>query len=259
MIFDSFDTIPVFNVTTLAYVDGVVAGATSIDTATQAYLDGILGLTVNINSMVHGISPETTITTPAYVFGSYDSHCSSLCYVCGFGNSNVSTNAYVGGALSATPVSVDAYIYPLGRDTVSIPAFLNAEVFIGPDGTVGFNSMYGAVVLVDSEYNVVTTLLCDYYLSPSIESITYNLFVVNGTRYNTSGIMIMTDAIWSNRVSIQHGTDVQYLTDSYATTAVYTNIIEPDNAMPVVITVIEPAVTRLTIIPIYIVHGAYNG
>jgi hypothetical protein len=162
----------------------------------------------------------------------------------------ISTPALIDGCLSVS-VSTNAYMYPLGISTISIPAFLAAEEFIDLEGNQ-FSSIYGEVILTDQNYNRVTTLLCDYYVSPGSASIVYNLFLVNGTRYTTSGIKLMTDSTWSGTLSVQHGENIQYITDASDTTAVFNNLLDPNNAMPIVITVISPGMSVLTIIPIYI-------
>lgn len=204
--------------------------------------------------MVHGWA-SSSIAISAYTFGVFRPSCSTLAYVYGWNYNSVSIDAYTSGAYSTSPISINAYVHPIEAQTISIRAFVNTEDFIDPNGNPGFGDMYGEVVLTDLEYNRVTTLVCDYYLANSTAPIVWNLLLVNGTRYNTSNVKLATNSAWSGRVTIQHGLDTQYLTDSYNTTATFTNMISPNNAMPVAITIIEPGVSVLTIIPIYIVNG----
>ena len=219
-----------------------------------SYLNGIAGMTANINGQIWG-QVSDTITIPANVFGAIIPSYLIPGYMYGFDYGNITIDAYTAGALVMPPVSINAYINPIKLHTISIPAFLNTEIFTDPNGNIGFGILYNnEVVLTDLAYNKVSTLVCDYYMNtPS--PIVFNLLLANGTRYNVSNIRIMTNSTWANNVFIQHGANIQYLTDSYDTTAIFTDTIESDNAMPVIITVINPVIAYLTTIPIYIING----
>lgn len=256
IIFDSFDTIPQLNVSTKAFVDGQVAGATSTDIFTNAYIDCIDAGIINTKAFIHGTS-YSEITTDAYIFGTERSSCFINAYVDALGVASISIKSFIDGCLNVQ-TSINAFIYPWNSGhAISIPAFLNAEDFIDPDGNAGFSNMYNNnIVLTDLAYNRVTTLMCDYHISLGILPIVFNLFLVNGKRYKVSNVKFMTNSTWSTSVSITHGLNTQYLTDSHNTTAILLGPFDVDTATNVTITVTEAGVSSLTTIPIYISYEA---
>jgi hypothetical protein len=175
-------------------------------------------------------------------------------YIRGYDSISISTNAYVDTSISIS-TSCNAYMWPIQLNhAISIPAYLNAEDYSSAYGTSGFSN-YNTVIFTDLSYNRVTTLLCDYYLYPYTSSIVYNLFMINGTRYKVYDIKVITNSTWANRVYIQSGNEIQYLTASYDTTAIFRGPIDPDNAWPVTIVVESPGVTGVTIIPIGVIYS----
>lgn len=244
-------------VSTAAYIWGVadisvnssafVDVSVPISASSAAFVDGIAGIGINSNAWVVGYL-ETSTSTLAYVCGAET--ISSLVggFVHGLDYKTVLLKAYVDASTSIS-ASTNAFIYPWQPDhSISIPAFLNAEDFAYEDGN-DF-SVHGTVIFTDQQYNRITTLLCDYYLSPSL--VVYNVCVVNGTRYKTYNIRTMTSSAWSGKLSITHGANVQYLTDLPNTTAIFPGPMDPNCVMPVAITVINPVISGSTTIPIYI-------
>jgi len=159
--------------------------------------------------------------------------------------------AYVDTSLVVTG-GVFAYIDPIKLDhRISTPAYLSVDTHIG-NGLTGF-AHYNDVVMVDSSYNKVSTLICDYY--PGTGDIVFNTFLVNGKRYNVYDIRMRTDFTWSGKIKILHGTVEPYLTDNWNTTYSISGPINPDCAISTRITVINPGVTGTVIIPIEITHS----
>ena len=209
-----------------------------------------------ITSGMHAIIPDIIDYANGYqkawVFGISGTLTPSITgYLEGYDLGSINSLAYVDTSLVVTG-GMSSYINPIKLDhRISTPAYLSVDTHIG-NGLTGF-AHYDDVVMVDSSYNRVSTLICDYYSGSG--NVVFNTFLVNGKRYNVYDIRMRTNSTWSGKIKILHGAVEPYLTDNWNTTYAIPGPINPDCAISTRITVVNPGVTGTVIIPIEITHS----
>jgi hypothetical protein len=220
--------------------------------SSPSYVKPYDSVTTGMHAIISDIVDYANGFQKAWVFGISGTLTPSITgYLEGYDSGIINSLAYVDTALIVTG-GISAYINSIKIDhRIDIPAYLSVDTHIG-NGLTGF-AHFDDVVMVDSSYNKVSTLICDYY--PGSGDVVFNTFLVNGKRYNVYDIRMRTNTEWSGRIKVLHGAVEPYLTDNWNTTYAIPGPINSDCAVSTRIIVINPGVTGMVTIPIEITHS----